>query len=80
MERSEPTLVPEWLRSTGSVTGGGNSAHHFASSSSHSGIFRFLSFMDPMFSFVFYTYTAISTHIHIVEASIWMNLMGTSFD
>uniref|UniRef100_A0A5B6ZQJ9 Mediator of RNA polymerase II transcription subunit 1 n=1 Tax=Davidia involucrata TaxID=16924 RepID=A0A5B6ZQJ9_DAVIN len=35
MERSEPTLVPEWLRSTGSVTGGGNSAHHFASSSSH---------------------------------------------
>ncbi|KAA8538556.1 hypothetical protein F0562_028250 [Nyssa sinensis] len=39
MERSEPTLVPEWLRTigTGSVTGGGNSAHHFASSSSHSG-------------------------------------------
>uniref|UniRef100_A0A5B6ZMJ3 Putative cell wall protein AWA1 n=1 Tax=Davidia involucrata TaxID=16924 RepID=A0A5B6ZMJ3_DAVIN len=36
MERSEPTLVPEWLRSTGSVTGGGNSAHHFASSSLHS--------------------------------------------
>ncbi|PON76624.1 C-jun-amino-terminal kinase-interacting protein [Parasponia andersonii] len=37
MERSEPTLVPQWLRSTGSVTGGGNSAHHFASSS-HSDI------------------------------------------
>ncbi|KAF3445726.1 hypothetical protein FNV43_RR10902 [Rhamnella rubrinervis] len=36
MERSEPTLVPQWLRSTGSVTGGGNSAHHFASSSSQS--------------------------------------------
>lgn len=34
MERSEPTLVPEWLRSTGSVTGGGSSAHHSASSSS----------------------------------------------
>ncbi|KAK9002944.1 hypothetical protein V6N11_060518 [Hibiscus sabdariffa] len=34
MERSEPTLVPEWLKSTGTVTGGGgNSAHHFASSS-----------------------------------------------
>ncbi|KAM5575935.1 hypothetical protein ABKV19_014733 [Rosa sericea] len=33
MERSEPTLVPEWLRSTGSVTGGGSSTHHFASSS-----------------------------------------------
>ncbi|THG09001.1 hypothetical protein TEA_026906 [Camellia sinensis var. sinensis] len=29
---SEPTLVPEWLRSTGSVSGGGNSAHHFAPS------------------------------------------------
>lgn len=32
-----PTLVPEWLRTTGSVSGGGNSTHHFASSSSHSG-------------------------------------------
>ncbi|XWS25214.1 hypothetical protein CRYUN_Cryun27aG0050400 [Craigia yunnanensis] len=38
MERSEPALVPEWLRSTGTVTGGGNSAHHFASSSSHSDV------------------------------------------
>ncbi|CAL1412202.1 unnamed protein product [Linum trigynum] len=39
MERSEPTLVPEWLRTTGSVSGGGSSAHHFASSSSsHSDI------------------------------------------
>ncbi|KAJ7959089.1 mediator of RNA polymerase II transcription subunit 1 isoform X2 [Quillaja saponaria] len=36
MERSEPTLVPQWLRSSGSVTGGGSSAPHFASSSSHS--------------------------------------------
>nr|GMD79304.1 mediator of RNA polymerase II transcription subunit 1-like [Ipomoea batatas] len=32
MERSEPTLVPEWLRSTGTVTGGGNSGHHFTTS------------------------------------------------
>ncbi|KAK6938461.1 hypothetical protein RJ641_031969 [Dillenia turbinata] len=32
MERSEPTLVPEWLRSAGSATGGGSSTHHFASS------------------------------------------------
>ncbi|GKU98511.1 hypothetical protein SLEP1_g11508 [Rubroshorea leprosula] len=38
MERSEPTLVPEWLRSTGSVTGGGNSAHHSTSSSSHTDV------------------------------------------
>ncbi|KAK6246141.1 hypothetical protein QUC31_000916 [Theobroma cacao] len=38
MERSEPALAPEWLRSTGTVTGGGNSAHHFASSSSHSDV------------------------------------------
>ncbi|KAH7833469.1 hypothetical protein Vadar_006662 [Vaccinium darrowii] len=36
MDRSEPTLVPEWLRTTGSVSGGGNSTHHSASSSSHS--------------------------------------------
>uniref|UniRef100_A0A2P2KHI2 Uncharacterized protein n=1 Tax=Rhizophora mucronata TaxID=61149 RepID=A0A2P2KHI2_RHIMU len=34
MERSEPTLVPEWLRSTGSISGVGSSTHHFASSSS----------------------------------------------
>ncbi|EEF48417.1 mediator of RNA polymerase II transcription subunit 1 isoform X2 [Ricinus communis] len=38
MERSEPTLVPEWLRSSGSVPGGGSSAHHFASSSPHSDV------------------------------------------
>nr|GLL44048.1 uncharacterized protein LOC109175794 [Ipomoea trifida] len=31
MERSEPALVPEWLRSTGSITGGGSSGHHFHS-------------------------------------------------
>lgn len=35
MDRSEPSLVPEWLRSAGSVVGAGNSAQHFASSSSH---------------------------------------------
>ena len=38
MERSEPALVPEWLRSAGSVTGADSSAHHSASSSTHSGI------------------------------------------
>ncbi|KAJ6954444.1 hypothetical protein NC652_006008 [Populus alba x Populus x berolinensis] len=38
MERSEPSLVPEWLRSPGSVSGAGSSAHHFASSSSHSDV------------------------------------------
>ncbi|KAK9005679.1 hypothetical protein V6N11_043103 [Hibiscus sabdariffa] len=38
MERSEAALlVPEWLRTTGTVTGGGNSNPHFASSSSNSG-------------------------------------------
>jgi len=31
MEKSEPSLVPEWLRSTGGGTGGGSSSHHFAS-------------------------------------------------
>ncbi|XP_012575070.1 uncharacterized protein [Cicer arietinum] len=35
MDRSEPSLVPEWLRTAGSVAGAGNSAQHFASSSSH---------------------------------------------
>ena len=50
MERSEPTLVPEWLRSTGSVAGGGNPNHHFPSSSSHSGSAFFLSFF--LFSFL----------------------------
>ncbi|MED6191718.1 hypothetical protein PIB30_003061 [Stylosanthes scabra] len=28
MEKSEPALVPEWLRSAGSVAGAGSSAHH----------------------------------------------------
>ncbi|KAL9234651.1 hypothetical protein vseg_009501 [Gypsophila vaccaria] len=32
MERSEPSLVPEWLRSNGGGLGGGGSFHHFASS------------------------------------------------
>ena len=37
MERSEPALVPEWLRCTGNVGGGSPSSHHFSSSSLHSG-------------------------------------------
>ncbi|XVF68096.1 hypothetical protein PTKIN_Ptkin10aG0175800 [Pterospermum kingtungense] len=32
MERSEPSLVPEWLKSGGSVTTSGNSNHHYTSS------------------------------------------------
>ncbi|KAK3002129.1 hypothetical protein RJ639_022292 [Escallonia herrerae] len=38
MERSEPTLVPEWLRISGSVSSGGGSSafHQLASSSLHS--------------------------------------------
>lgn len=42
MDRSEPALVPEWLRSAGSVGGAGNSAQHFASSSNHTGNFGVL--------------------------------------
>ncbi|KAE8683293.1 cell wall protein AWA1-like isoform X2 [Hibiscus syriacus] len=40
MKKSEPTFVPEWLKSTaGTVSGGGgNSAHHLASSSFHSDV------------------------------------------
>ncbi|XWS67601.1 hypothetical protein CRYUN_Cryun04dG0019800 [Craigia yunnanensis] len=36
MERSEPSFVPEWLKSSGSITGSGNSNHQFTASSSHS--------------------------------------------
>ncbi|KAJ4965306.1 hypothetical protein NE237_017155 [Protea cynaroides] len=36
MEKSEPTLVPEWLKSSGSLTGSGSTAHHLSSSSPHS--------------------------------------------
>lgn len=36
MDRSEPTLVPEWLKSSASVTGGGSPNHQFSSSSLHS--------------------------------------------
>ncbi|KAE8720133.1 pumilio-like protein 4-like [Hibiscus syriacus] len=38
MERSEPELVPEWLRNTGTISGSGNAAHQSASSSSLSGV------------------------------------------
>ncbi|KAK6114798.1 hypothetical protein DH2020_007067 [Rehmannia glutinosa] len=34
MERTEPTLVPEWLRCTGNVAGGGALVHHSGVSSS----------------------------------------------
>lgn len=50
MERSEPALVPEWLRSAGSVAGAGNSAQHLASSSTHTGILNILS------DFLFFAY------------------------
>ncbi|XP_010245093.1 PREDICTED: uncharacterized protein LOC104588732 isoform X2 [Nelumbo nucifera] len=33
MAKSEPTLVPEWLKGTGGITGAGSTTHHFASSS-----------------------------------------------
>ncbi|OMO92072.1 hypothetical protein COLO4_17899 [Corchorus olitorius] len=36
MERSEPSLVPEWLKNGGSITGSSNSNHQFTSSSLHS--------------------------------------------
>ncbi|XP_039006287.1 uncharacterized protein LOC120133854 isoform X1 [Hibiscus syriacus] len=36
MERTEPSLIPQWLKSGGSLTGSGNSIHQFTSSSSHS--------------------------------------------
>ena len=42
MERSEPALVPEWLRNSGGVAGAGSSAHHLASASTHTGFFLFI--------------------------------------
>lgn len=36
MDRSEPTLVPEWLKSSGSVSVGGSTNNQFPSSSSSS--------------------------------------------
>ncbi|KAJ8773365.1 hypothetical protein K2173_028542 [Erythroxylum novogranatense] len=38
MEKSKPTFVPEWLRSSGNVLGSGNSAHHYPSSSSQADV------------------------------------------
>lgn len=37
MDKTEPALVPEWLKSSGSVTGGGSTNHHFAPSLLQSG-------------------------------------------
>lgn len=42
MEKSEPALVPQWLRSAGSVAGAASSAHHFATPSTHTGNFNVL--------------------------------------
>ncbi|XP_041014667.1 uncharacterized protein LOC121257622 isoform X2 [Juglans microcarpa x Juglans regia] len=36
MDRSEPPLVPEWLKNSGSVAGGVSTDHQFSSSSLHS--------------------------------------------
>ncbi|XAR53111.1 hypothetical protein NMG60_11021520 [Bertholletia excelsa] len=33
MERSEPTLIPEWLKGSGNLSGGGSTTHQMASSS-----------------------------------------------
>lgn len=44
MDRSKLTLVPEWLKSSASVTGASSSNHQFSSSSLKSGNSHFLSF------------------------------------
>jgi hypothetical protein len=51
MDRSEPALVPEWLKSSLSVTGGGSTNHQFSSSSLHSGNLHLPTFFS--FSFLF---------------------------
>ncbi|PPS13190.1 hypothetical protein GOBAR_AA07446 [Gossypium barbadense] len=67
MERSEPALVPEWLRSTGPVTGGGgNSAHHFASSSFNSVPFDASTSRNTLhFSFQLYSITMLLLDMHV---------------
>jgi len=71
MERSEPTLVPEWLRSTGSVAGSGSSLQHFPSSSTHNGNLDILSelcaFVILLFCFI--SECCVCTCMNIV--SLW---------
>lgn len=50
MEKSEPALVPQWLRSAGSVA---SSAPHFASSSNHTGNFDVLICFRVFYAFIF---------------------------
>lgn len=68
MEGSEPNLVPEWLRGTGRVTGGGTSTHHFASSSSQSGNDSLLSFTCLSCKFL-YTYQFLKQFVLVF---IWL--------
>jgi len=50
MEKSEPALVPQWLRSAGSVA---SSSPHFASSSNHTGNFDFLDSFSVFYALIF---------------------------
>lgn len=54
MERNEPTLVPEWLRSTGNINGAGSSGRHFysgISSRTRNGSTRSMNDKDSTHSF-----------------------------
>lgn len=45
MEKREPSLVPEWLRSSGHGSGVGSSNHLLPSSKSHPGMLSLLDFV-----------------------------------
>lgn len=67
MEKSEPALVPQWLRSAGSVA---SSSPHFASSSNHTGNFDFLDSFHVFYALILSIYN--SMHYFIVELESYM--------
>lgn len=44
MERSEPALVPEWLKNSGTVTGGGRASQPFGSQNLYPGKLVYLTY------------------------------------
>jgi len=91
MERSEPTLVPEWLRSAGSVAGAGTSAQHFPSSSTHNGnldilsvlctfvILLFYLIQNAMYAYCFFMATSLSFLVAIIFLTLHDRSCGNIF-
>ncbi|GMP39189.1 hypothetical protein CsSME_00010127 [Camellia sinensis var. sinensis] len=63
MERSEPTLIPEWLKGSGSVSGGGTTSHQMTLSSLYSGNIYILCLSYLGFCFeVLHVYSSFSNY------------------